>query len=197
MAKKMLPPETPCATCAHLHRGNPCFEDGCECRTYVPTEVAPIDFPIDFGPVAEAVEPGESASNMTETPCCSYPFEAGVPGPIYWNPFNNAVTCHNCGETFEAVQSDEDVSSTLPEPPSSTAEISAEDAEKLRAIVAEQNPSKEMPDGSLRTTITVPAEMVEVIQSWAEGAGESFEVYLQRTLDMGLNAVVNGGAVAG
>ena len=36
-----------------------------------------------------------------ETPCCGYKFETPPDaGPIYWNPYNNVVQCHNCGQAF-------------------------------------------------------------------------------------------------
>lgn len=34
------------------------------------------------------------------TPCCNYGFATGDTGPIFWDPSDNAVRCHNCGETF-------------------------------------------------------------------------------------------------
>ena len=55
----------------------------------------------------------------------------------------------------------------------------------------------QLPDGSIRATVIVPAEMVPVLKEWANGADENFESYLQRTMDMALSAVVLGGAVAG
>jgi hypothetical protein len=38
---------------------------------------------------------------MNATPCCNYKFPEHVPGPIYWNPFNRVVQCHNCGQAFD------------------------------------------------------------------------------------------------
>lgn len=40
-----------------------------------------------------------------QTPCCGYRWELGPDeavnkGPIFWNPYNNAVQCHNCGCHF-------------------------------------------------------------------------------------------------
>ncbi len=55
----------------------------------------------------------------------------------------------------------------------------------------------EMPDGGLRVSVVIPPDMRMVVESWAEGAGEPFDSYLQTLLDMALNAVVNGQAVAG
>ena len=73
--------------------------------------------------------------------------------------------------------------------------LSDEDNERLRAIVQQQQPSLELPDGSIRTTITIPAEMVEILKSWAEGAGESFETYLQMQIETALTATVLGSQV--
>ena len=36
------------------------------------------------------------------TPCCNYAFWPPDLGPIYWNPGNDAVQCHNCGHAFDA-----------------------------------------------------------------------------------------------
>lgn len=55
----------------------------------------------------------------------------------------------------------------------------------------------DLPDGGILTTIKVDADKKEILMAWAEGAGESFPDYLQKILEMGLEAVVNGGAVAG
>jgi hypothetical protein len=55
----------------------------------------------------------------------------------------------------------------------------------------------ELPDGSVRIPVVIPQEMVEILRSWSEGAGQPFDEYLGTILDMALNAVVNGQAVAG
>lgn len=55
----------------------------------------------------------------------------------------------------------------------------------------------DLPDGGILTAIKVDADKKEILMAWAEGAGESFPDYLQKILEMGLEAVVNGGAVAG
>jgi hypothetical protein len=73
--------------------------------------------------------------------------------------------------------------------------LSEEDNERLRAIVQQQQPSLELPDGSIRTTVTIPPEMVEILKSWAEGAGESFETYLQMQIETALTATVLGSQV--
>jgi len=56
---------------------------------------------------------------------------------------------------------------------------------------------QELPDGSIRVPVVVSQEQVEILKSWAEGAGETFEDYLQTILNMSLEATINGGAVAG
>jgi len=55
----------------------------------------------------------------------------------------------------------------------------------------------ELPDGSIKIPITVDADKISVLREWADGAGESFEDYLTKMVDMGLEAIVNGGAIAG
>ena len=43
-----------------------------------------------------------NTAEIRQTPCCSYEFKwPKENGPIYWNPYNNAVQCHNCGQAFE------------------------------------------------------------------------------------------------
>lgn len=55
----------------------------------------------------------------------------------------------------------------------------------------------ELPDGSVKVPVIVTQEMCVVIREWASGAGEDFAEYLQRIVEMGINAVVLGGSVAG
>lgn len=46
-----------------------------------------------------------SEDTLRKTPCCGYEWSLGgddPKGPIFWNPFNNAVQCHTCGESFAA-----------------------------------------------------------------------------------------------
>jgi len=73
--------------------------------------------------------------------------------------------------------------------------LSDEDNERLRAIVQQQQPSQELPDGSLRVTLTIPAEMIPILREWADGAGEPFESYLQSFLGNSLYATVMGANV--
>ena len=54
-----------------------------------------------------------------------------------------------------------------------------------------------LPDGSMKISVIVPEEQINILRSWAESAGESFESYLQTTVELGLNAIINGGSVAG
>lgn len=37
---------------------------------------------------------------VRKTPCCGYVFNVGDHGPILWNPYNDIVQCHNCGQGF-------------------------------------------------------------------------------------------------
>ena len=74
-------------------------------------------------------------------------------------------------------------------------QLSDEDNERLRAIVQQQQPSQELPDGSLRVTLTIPAEMIPILREWADGAGEPFESYLQSFLGNSLYATVMGANV--
>lgn len=52
-----------------------------------------------IGPV-RLVEDGVGLVKDRAVPCCGYRFASGDPGPIFWNPFNNCVVCHNCGQAF-------------------------------------------------------------------------------------------------
>lgn len=38
------------------------------------------------------------------TPCCNYRAELSNTYPVFWNPFNKVVQCHNCGHQYEAVK---------------------------------------------------------------------------------------------
>jgi hypothetical protein len=38
------------------------------------------------------------------TPCCKYRAELSNAYPIFWNPFNKVVQCHNCGHQYEPVK---------------------------------------------------------------------------------------------
>lgn len=40
------------------------------------------------------------ADLLPKTPCCGYQW-LNLPCPVMWNPFNNAVQCHNCGALWE------------------------------------------------------------------------------------------------
>lgn len=70
-------------------------------------------------------------------------------------------------------------------------------AAKLRVIQAEQQQIVRLPDGSARVNVVIEAEMMPVLEEWANGAEESFEEYLPKMISMGLQAIVNGGSVAG
>lgn len=83
---------------------------------------------------------------------------------------------------------------TVPEPP---IELSDADKTKLREFVAEQAKAEELPDGSVMLPLRIDVDQIEILRAWAEGAGENWIAYAQRTLEMALNAVLNGGAVAG
>lgn len=34
------------------------------------------------------------------TPCCNYVADPSQGYPVFWNPFNGVVQCHNCGHTY-------------------------------------------------------------------------------------------------
>jgi hypothetical protein len=74
----------------------------------------------------------------------------------------------------------------LPNPSSESpdalrARLAAIPQETLRKIAAEhQGGAVTLPDGSIRIPVTIPAEMVEIIRSWADGAGLPFEEYLDQ-----------------
>lgn len=74
---------------------------------------------------------------------------------------------------------------TLPNPSSESPDalrtrLAAIPQETLRKIAQEhQGGAVTLPDGSIRIPVTIPAEMVAVIQEWAIGAGQPFEEYLE------------------
>lgn len=35
-----------------------------------------------------------------KTQCCDYEPSSGIPYPVFWNPFNGVVQCHNCGTVY-------------------------------------------------------------------------------------------------
>lgn len=84
-----------------------------------------------------------------------------------------------------------------PAAPAPEPTLTDEDVAKLREVVNAQNPATELPDGSVMVSVRVDADMLVVLKGWAEGVGEPWQTYLQRTIEMGLGAVVNGGSVAG
>jgi hypothetical protein len=40
-----------------------------------------------------------SNGNKLKTICCKYEY-VGLPHPVQFNPYNNTVMCHNCGEMY-------------------------------------------------------------------------------------------------
>jgi hypothetical protein len=156
----------------------------------------PVAFPSD-APVIEAESPVD-ASEAPEAP------ESGL------EPFPNAPEAVSeapfVPQKVESMSSQHELAQHIAE---LLAEEGAEMATKPEVeeesdvdIEAELNAMATsgailLPDGSMRISVIVPEEQVEIIRSWAEGAGESFESYLQTTVELGLNAVINGGSVAG
>lgn len=43
----------------------------------------------------------EYAYARPKTECCGYVARSTSPYPVYWNPFNGVVQCHNCGHVFK------------------------------------------------------------------------------------------------
>jgi hypothetical protein len=92
----------------------------------------------------------------------------------------------------------EEAPESVPEPPAAAStRLSEDDQAKLREFFAEQSEVKELPDGSVMLPLRVDVDQLEILKAWAEGAGEHWVTFAQRTLEMGLNAVINGGQVAG
>ena len=83
------------------------------------------------------------------------------------------------------------------EPPPTPVALSEDDQAKLREYFAEQTEVKELPDGSVMLPLRIDADQIEILKAWAEGAQENWVSYVQRTLEIALNATINGGAVAG
>lgn len=60
------------------------------------------------------------------------------------------------------------------------ARLAAIPQETLRKLAVEhQGGAVTLPDGSVRIPVTIPAEMVQIIGAWADGAGLPFEEYLE------------------
>lgn len=201
------------------------MEDGCECKVSVVAEVPQVDTRTDSEVISAGGEPaggnterndgaaGLDVQAVEGDPAASQqPYDAGLRNAL---PLQERVA--NLIEDFEDENGqvpigcelviagrvyawngermiEEVVQRRVPPTP---AALSEDDQAKLREYFAEQTPLKELPDGSVQAMVIVPAEMVEVLLAWADGAQEPWPLYLQRTLEMGLNAVVNGGAVAG
>lgn len=70
-------------------------------------------------------------------------------------------------------------------------------AAKLATLAAERDKVIALPDGSVLILVPIVAEDKEIIASWAEGAQEDFVTYARRTMQMGMDAILRGGAVAG
>lgn len=209
MARNTAPKlERPCANpaCGHLHEGTACMEDDCKCEKYI---------------VAEVPTPAE-ASKSTEPEAIAHQTTPGTQETFPGNPAvlfaGDATIQSRIGQLLEAFEdlgepvgcevtlySDQkfkwngsemvEVVATPAAPAVPT--LSDEDVAKLRDVVNSQNPAKELPDGSVLVPIRVDADTLNMLKGWAEGTNEPWEIVLQRTAEMGLNAVVNGGAVAG
>jgi len=41
---------------------------------------------------------------IVKTECCDYAPSPLVPFPVYWNPFNKVVQCHNCGTIWRPIR---------------------------------------------------------------------------------------------
>ena len=78
------------------------------------------------------------------------------------------------------------------------APLSAEDAEKLREVMKAQSATRmvKLPDGAIRITVTVPPEIAEPLEAWADGCNEPVEDYIDNQILTALNATVLGNAVA-
>lgn len=80
------------------------------------------------------------------------------------------------------------VQPTLDPVPAPTKTQGADIQDEINSFFREQNRPVELPDGSLRVNIVVPAEMVPVIKEWATGADVPFDQYLQSHIETCLNA---------
>ncbi len=175
----------------------------------------PVAFPADAPVIdaestvdaSEAPETSESASEpLLNTP------EAASGGPIPAEmvqreaekvlereipgfrptPVESISSQHEVAQHIAALLAEEGAEmATLEPPPSEKVDLEAE----LDAIVT--SGAVTLPDGSIRIPIIVPQEQCEILRAWADGAGEPFETYLQTIVEMGLNALITGGAVAG
>jgi len=156
----------------------------------------PVAFPSD-APVIDA-ESTVAASEAPETPESGLePFpnapEAVSEAPFVPQKVESMSSQHELAQHIAELLAEEGAEMATLEPPPSEAK------DDLRAELSAIAGSTlvPLPDGSIRATVIVPAEMVPVLREWASGADEDFESYLQRTMDMALSAVVLGGAVAG
>jgi hypothetical protein len=53
---------------------------------------------------AECPTPPEPTPSHPATPCCKYRAELSNAYPVFWNPFNKVVQCHNCGHQYVPVK---------------------------------------------------------------------------------------------
>jgi hypothetical protein len=72
-------------------------------------------------PTADRVEiqlhhPEPTSAVETKMPCCGYLTKQGQPTPIYWNPYNKVVQCHNCGQQFAPLTFIEKIKPIEPKP---------------------------------------------------------------------------------
>ncbi len=209
MAKTTPKPtlELPCANpaCGHLHEGIPCMETGCECKTYVKPEIpAPSDAAPEPKAIANETIPG-SQETFPGNPAVLFAGDATIQQrvgqlleafEVLGEPVGCDLTLFS-DEKFKWTGSEMVKVVDKPAVPAPVPTLSDEDVAKLREVVNQQNPAIELPDGSLRLSIVVDPDTVNIIKSWAEDAGEPFQTYLQRAVEIGLNATVNGGSVAG
>lgn len=213
MPKKNPVIERPCPDCNHLHDGIVCMETGCECKLKYRSE----NLPVPGHPEADraSIEAPQADDNAVDVSVAADSIVAQQP-PATPIPLQERVA--NLLEDYKAEtgrievgcelviagrcfawdgQKFSEVAAASPEPQKPVvAVLSDEDKGKLREFFAEQG-VEELPDGSVRLPIIVPAEMAVILREWAESSQESWPVYLQRTVEMGLNAIVNGGTVAG
>lgn len=213
--KKKVEIERPCADCHHLHDGK-CTECACEVNRVAEVTSSEVisagGEPVGGNTEGENTEPAFQTaedSNTERSPAETATYDAGLRNTIplqerianlledYAIENHIPVGCELviAGRCFawngEKMTEAEE---TVPEPP---IELSDADKAKLREFVAEQAKAEELPDGSVMLPLRIDADQIEILRAWAEGAGENWIAYAQRTLEMALNAVLNGGAVAG
>jgi hypothetical protein len=184
------------------------MEDGCECKKSTVAEI-PAPTPETIAPVAEpeavAHETG-SQETFPGNPAVLFAGDATIQSRVgellaafedLGEPVGCELTLYS-DQKFKWTGSEmAEVKATPPAAPAPVPPLSDEDVAKLRDVVNAQNPAVELPDGSVMLSIRLDADEVNILKGWAEGVNEPWQTFAQRTVEIAMNATINGGSVAG